>query len=445
MSEPSQTTQAEPLALMREPETPQQQQRVWEEEDKEGRVRAAFVASARVLQQEPSLVLWSVLGQILGALLGLAPLFVVMMALAVQLLAVTQGAPVDQVSDALLLSWGFELLLWALKPDVVVGVMGMVAVTWAVTWTLGVAVDSGTLGAQRQRLRAGAEMIAEGLFWGALGERFEALLVWRVLRGLVLLASAVLTMGLVWSVGLLLAGWGIHLGGGLGDLGVLSLAVGSVAALGVMTALVWIVLFDVALGRMILLGEGLGDALWSSAEALGHHTNELAPLFGNILAAYGVVYGVYLPFYMLAVVLGSEPDMATSATVVQMALDALMAVAWIVVGLGCRGAVLAWVGIQTGEMAAMPVLPDDLEPSSSSRSRGGGGPSTASQPVAVRLAQADVGDLSPLLPTETPYRTTISRVTEAVARMEAAEGAQGPQETESDPESDPGVDGGQGE
>jgi hypothetical protein len=309
--------------------------------------RLALLSGWRFLRHESSLVGWVMLAELLGALIRMTPLFVMLLAWS----TLTLRYEVDDLNGVL--AWLLGTARWLLQPDTLVATVGMFSMAWLGSQVLGTLAQSGVLGALRRRILAD-QTIARGLFWKSLGERAVSLLVWEVTRGALLLAGAAIGAGLIWGTARHMVAWAPHgywsQEGLWGGAVLLSLAF----ALGAGVVALLALICHLALGPLVLGGRSLGESFYESVWLLARRPTEVLSLYGLIALLYGVVWAVYLPFYLASVQMGEDPRLALASLALQLVCDTALWVGMAVVTVWTRAAVLSWVGIRQRAMNHIP-------------------------------------------------------------------------------------------
>ena len=368
-------------------------------------VRASLRSGANLVRQEPTLVLWSLLARVLRSFVGVAPFVVLMLFVLIHLGALE--------SDSLpaVLSWAGGLVETLTSPSFIIGTSGLFFVTAIASWLVGVATDTGILGSLTRRSRAQRVAIEKGLFFKVLGERFGVLVGFGFVRGLCLVAAALLTAGLLYGSWNVLDGEGwIEAGGGVGA--ALTLAVCGVLG-GVVAASV-LILFHVASSYIMFEDKGVFEALSSAFELVTTRAGEVFSLFCLIGAWFFVAWCIYAPFYALASVMGAEPDLALVGSLVQIAADILLAIASAVGTVWAYGVVFTWAGAANGWLKHPAALP---------RRRAEGlpaivpGQATGAQ-RAVSAVSVPEDELHALLPESTPHVFAFRDIQRAIAEDE---------------------------
>ena len=315
----------------------------------------AVTAGVRVLRQETSLVLWAVCGQIIGAFFGLLPFLIIVLSLSNSLAAVSVPN-VGQGRSAV-----FNLLLsvadWVTTPSVIIGTTGLFFITSLTASVINILIESGVLGTLRRRLFAGEAVISNRLFWKSLGERFEAILTWNVARTLLISTTTFSSLATVWLTWRTLIRHNISPYGTISEAMLFASAIAMVLVIGLIALVLWVVLLELSLPRVVLLNEGVAVALWGALETLARRPMDCAGLFLKLATAFGAVGLVAAPLMLGVQLLNGEPDLAAPAALLQAIVEFALTIALATVAVGCRGVLLAFVGFQDGILKKLPSLP----------------------------------------------------------------------------------------
>jgi hypothetical protein len=313
--------------------------------------RLSLRAGWKLVRQEPSLAAWVVLGELVGGALKLGPPLALLLGWA------TLSGRYGLDSKEGLLAWAAGTLRWVLDPRTVLGALGLFGVAWASAWVLGVFVQSGVLGALRRRLLAGSWIaggallaVAGGALLGAAGVGAGA---WggvgRRVRG-----AGGAGVGFEPRAGRAGPGGVLGRGGAVGGRGAAGGGVRAGVWGGVALGVVWT---HLALGPLILGRRGLWAALGEAALALARRPGEVLGLYAMLGLLYGVVWAVYVPFWLVASAMGDDPRLAVGGLLLRVALDGALLVALALAGVWARAATLSWVALRERVMRSLPADP----------------------------------------------------------------------------------------
>ncbi len=314
-----------------------------------------MLAGARLLRQMPSLVTWSVLGELVAGMLKATPPAVLLAAIIVR----AQLASPQTAEEAL--AWLVGTASWLLSPEMIVGGVGIMGTVWVSAWVLGVAIDSGVLGALKRRI-ADPEGATGGLFWRGLGERFWALMAWGAVRWSLVGAWAALTAMMAWAGwraatlafgdAILTAPWGP-------PMAALIVALG--AALGASGVALAAATCHLALGPLILEEKGVFEALADSAAFVRRHLVEVVWLYLLVFVLFFVVLAVWTPFFGVALSLGGQAKGAMAGALMRVFIDVVLTIGLAVATIWGRAGALSYFAIRTGRMTRMPSLRSRVE------------------------------------------------------------------------------------
>lgn len=394
------------------------------EEDREDLLapRLALLAGWRLLRQEGALAGWVMLGELLGSLLRLVPFFVLLVAWS----TLTLQYKIEDLNGVL--AWLAGTARWLLQPQTLVGAAGLFLVAWLGAQVLGVLVQSGVLGALRRRILV-RQVIPASLFWKALGERAVSLLLWEALRALLLLAALAVGAGLLWGTARHMVAWAPHGYWSQEGLWYGAALLGAAFAVGAGVVALLALLSHLALGPLVLGNRSLGEAFYEGFWLLARRPGEVLALYGLVALIYGVVWAVYLPFYLAATQMGEDPRLALAGLALQLVCDVALWVAMAVATVWTRASVLAWVGIRQRAMTHMPPrvveappAPPAPQPEAAPRPEEGwlpappwGEPSSQEE-----LEEVPLGLVETFLPQEEPEPVSFEALRQVTRKDEAA-------------------------
>jgi hypothetical protein len=364
----------------------------------------ALRVGLRVLRQEPTLLAWTLGAELAASMLKVVPWVFLLLMASAQL-----AAAIERSDDPLL--WAASLADWVLSPATLLGSAGLLAVTAAAAWLLGLTIQTGALGALRRRLLAGPIPIAQDVFWKALGERALSLLAWELTRAALVGGGLALTLALAYATErhmVALAPHGHWAGAGLW---VGAALLGLALTLGLCFTLVLGALSTLSLGPLILGPKSLAEASWEAALDLVARPLEVAWLCARVAALHLALLSVYLPFYLLSQQLSQDPDTSSAGLVLQLTLDAFAWVAGAALTLWGRSALLSWTALRRGLLRFVPELPARAEPAKKlaipAPPKEAFGPRAAPSREAAPPRDPAQVELAHLLPQDTPAVVTL--------------------------------------
>jgi len=354
-------------------------------------VREAVRGGLNLLRQEPTLVVWSVLARMLRSVVEALPFVVLLFFVMIQLARLSEPS-LDGIAV-----WASQTLTAVRSPSFLIGVGGVFGVASVLSWGVGVATDTGVLGALSRRVTAGRVVVEQGLFFKLVGERFSTLLGFGLIRGLLNTAALALGGGLFWL------GLDVMEGAGLFEApasrvgATLGLAVFGMLGAG-LVLMVWM-LCHVAQAQLMMHDRGIFESFSEAFELLTARVGEGIWLYLMVGGVFVMLWAVYVPFYGLGSMMGAEPRLALVGGLVQFLANGVLMVGTAIASVWSHGAAFTWVGLRTGLVDRAPSPPRRRQPGALPAIV----PGLAVQGAAARPAGVDDGALEDLLPEATPH------------------------------------------